>query len=346
MQDTIPAGLDVTPAEALCKNLLLAHVKDLQSEIRKPSSQPYFYLSNIHTCPRHLCYLLTDGDKRPAVNEYVQALFRSGREQESTVKRRLLSWGFEMMKAGEEVFIKYAGKLKAHHGEVMAKGKIDGEFHYGGQIIPAEVKSMGENMFKRLNTAEDLFDYEYTTKYMRQLLAYQYGKGLESGVFIITDCREHIKPIPVFLGNHLDFMELALKKMEEAWEAKIEGRQPERIKYHSKICGRCDFATLCLPDIVVGGSEVDDDPEHEALIARHEELKSAASEYKEAHEELSDTYTGKAETVVCQHFAVRSTKQTRMFYDTKALDDATRKSIEKPTEFWQVKVIDLTKAKA
>lgn len=341
--NTISQATQTTPAEELSRALLEAHVKDLQAKIRKPNSQPYFYLSGIHTCPRHLCYLLTDGDKRPAVNEYVQALFESGREQESYVKRKILEWGFEMMGAGREVFIKYAGKLKAHHGEVMAKGKIDGDFRFQGQIIPGEIKSMGEQMFKKLNTAEDLMDYPHTEKYLRQELMYMYGEGKESGVFILTDCRGHIKPIPIFLGNWLEFAEMALKKMEEAWEAKIEGRQPERIKYHSKICGKCDFATICLPDIVVGGSEVDDDTEHEAMVARHEELKPIAAEYKELHDELRDTYSGKPETVVCQHFAVRMTKQTRMGYDTKALDEATRKSIEKPTESWQVKVIDLTK---
>jgi hypothetical protein len=288
---------------------------------------------------------LTDGDKRKPVDEYVQALFESGREQESYVKRKILEWGFEMMGAGREVFVKYAGKLKKHHGEIMAKGKIDGDFRFKGQVIPGEIKSMGEQMFKKLNTAEDLMDYPHTEKYLRQELMYMYGEGKESGVFILTDCRGHIKPIPIFLGNWLDFAELALKKMEEAWEAKIEGRQPDRIKYHSKICGKCDFSTICLPDVVVEGSAVDDDPEHEALIARHEELKAAAAEYKEAHEQLRDEYTGKPETVVCQHYAIKPVKQTRKGHDYKALEESVLKSIETTTESWQIKITDLTKEK-
>jgi hypothetical protein len=353
MSTQAPASLEQTPAERLAQKIREEHARDLVSQIRTPSTQPYFYLSGIHTCARNLFYQVTAGDKRPPFDPYVQAILESGVLQESWVKRKLLDWGLEMLRAGEEVLIPYGGRLKEHHGELMGKGKVDGIFlfrddHTGpkGIEIPGEIKSMDGNKFKALNTVDDLLNKdEFTERYVKQLLTYMLGKNRENGVFVLTDCRGHIKPIPVFLHNHLEVAELALKTMEKGWEAKILGEAPDRIAFHSRICGRCNFAPICLPEQVLAGADVIDDPELEAALARELELKPLAAEYDELHENTKELFANRPRTTVSGRFEVTSATQRRKKVDTKLLDAETLAKITVPNDVHIVKVKDLlTKA--
>jgi hypothetical protein len=349
----VPEGLQKTPAERLAERIALEHAKDLLSRIRPQGKQPYLYLSGLHTCARNLYYQLEEGDKRPPVDPYVQGLFDSGQHQELWVKKKLLEFGLELQQAGKEVFVRYGGRLKAHHGEVIGKGKVDGIFHFvddltgpKGVKIPGEVKSMDGHMFKKLSTVDDLLDYAHTEKYLRQLLNYMLGESLENGVFVITDCRGHIKVIPVFLHNHLEVAELSLKKMEQAWEGKLAGEAPPRIAYHAKICGTCDFAPICLQDIVVGGSDRSDDPEEEALLARYLELEPASREAEVLWQEIKDRFQHRPLTNVAGRFevSVKVIKKKRL--NTKLLDQLEVEKASESKEERHVKVKDLLKKEA
>lgn len=350
---TTPQSLAKTPAERLADRITTAHAQDLISKRRQPSNQPYVYLSGIHTCARNLFYLMTEGEKRPEIDPYVLGLFESGQEQEAWVKRKLLTFGLEMLRAGDEVLIKYNGPVKELRGQLIGKGKIDGEFLLvdeltgpKGVLIPGEVKSMGENMFKRLNTVDDLLDYVHTEKYIRQLLTYMYGRERENGIFVITDCRGHLKPIPVFLHNHLEIAEQALRAMERAWEAKASGQAPERIAFHSKICGKCDFAPICLPETVVGGEvEAIEDPELEGLIARYLELEPAEKEAGELWDEIKDAFKHRPRAVVGQRFEVITKTRKNSRLDKTMIPEEILKAATKTGETRVIEIKDLLAGK-
>lgn len=195
-----------------------------------------------------------------------------------------------------------------------------------------------------------MFEQDWTQKYMRQILCYLLGNNIEQGLFILTDRANHWKVIPVFLGQHLDFAERTLQLIERAWEAKkaYEGGDanavPERIAYHSRICGTCAFAsTICLPEERIGGAEILDDPDTEAMLARHEEIKPVAAEYNVLHESVLALFRGKPQVTVGGRYVVipKSRKGTRL--NTKLLTDDERKRIQESTEIWTIKIDDISR---
>lgn len=327
--------------EQLITDMVESRKAQLLADVMPRSKQPYFYLSGLHTCPRNLYYLLADGEKQAPFNEYTLALFESGKQWEKMIVAQLLTLGFEWVKAQEVVEIKYAGKLKAHHGEVIGRGKIDGKIKYKGTEFPAEIKTMGQYAFDAIETVDDLMGSEFTEKYLRQLLCYLYGHEKEAGLFILSDCRGHLKLIPVYLGNHLEIAEMALRNMEKAWEAKIAKEPPDRIEYHHKICGKCAFNPICLPGEVIEGGDAIDDPEIESLLERHERLAPSAKEYDDAHESVKDLFKDRAKTTVSGRFIVTPSKRMRTSYDTKQLTPEQREEIKVETPFTVVNVEEI-----
>lgn len=344
METTIEKATQKPHVERLIDEIKAARSAKTKARIRKSESIPNFYLSSQHTCTRSLYYQLTEGDKRPPFNEYVQDLVDSGRDQEKIVKRELLEMGFELTMADERVVIPYHGQVKELRGKTMATGRIDGLIRYEGKEIVCEIKSTGENMFKRLVDADSLLKFEHTERYMRQLLTYLYAKNQEEGFFLIVDGRGHWNLFPIYLGNFLAEAELSLKKMEAAFEAAKSphiGAPPDRISYHSGICGKCQFNPICLPDQVIAGADSIDDPEVEASLARHEELRPAVAEYDDLHSTISDLFKGRPRTTVGMRFQVTCATQKRKKVDTKLLDPEVLKEITSETEITIVKIKDL-----
>ncbi len=294
-----------TPAiEGLIQDIWKAREDDLKGQIRPQSKRNYMYLSDIHSCVRHNYYSMAEGDKRKPFETYVIALMNSGNVWERETVRELMKYGFEVVLAQQTIVIPYAGRIKKLQGKTAARGKIDGMILYKRDQIPFEIKSMGQNVYARIETVEDLFSNEWTEKYVRQLLMYLYGNNKEYGFFLLNDRSGHWKMIPVYLGNWLDYAEKTLRLIEDAWEAKALDKIPDRIPYNHKICGRCNFNTICCPETVIEGGAVLDDPELEARLARHSELKPMHKEYGDLHEDLRALFKDKPQTTI-GHFIVQ-----------------------------------------
>ena len=335
----------LTPVEEAIKTLYQKRSERIRALIHPQSKQPYFYLSSVHTCARNLCYRLTHGDQRPEFDEYVQAKLEAGNEQERIVKGELLAMGYELIKAQERLEVPYQGPVEKLRGQVIAVGKIDGALRFGGVEIPTEIKACHPNVWTRLNSVDDLLKYEHAERYVRQLLLYVYAKNLEYGMFILVDFLGHWKFIPIMLGNYLEVAELALRTMEIAWAATAEKKEPDRISYHHKICGRCDFASICLPDVKVDGTaQVIDDPEIEATITRHEELKKISKEYDDLHDSLVAQFQNFPVSTVGR-WIIEAKKRKRTSYDAKQLSDEDRAKIKVETEFVVINIKDLDKVK-
>lgn len=330
-------SLEKTEVEKLIDVIKDSRSRWLRSRIYSPSTQPYFYLSNIHSCKRNLYYQLTEGNKREPVSEWLQALFDSGNMWERQISSDLLQMGIQLSMAQETIDIK-------KNGELIGRGKIDGVVVLNGKQIPVEIKSMDPNMFKRIREGiggvDDLLMYEYTEKYVKQLLMYLYGKNLNEGFFIIVDLRGHWKMIPVFLGNHLDIAETALKDMEDAYYCAKKKTVPDRI-HNYKTCSKCQFQELCLPNIPVEDAETLNDPDIEALIARHEELKPLKKEYDSLHDELAFSFRDKKRVLIGGRYDLICHKQKRRTYDYKKLDDDTLKNITIENEINIIKIKDI-----
>jgi len=230
--------------EELVTDIIETRTKVTLSEIREQSKRPYMYLSDVHTCYRHNYYSMVEGEKRRPVNQWLQDLFKSGHIWERETVRELMALGFDVIGAQQAVTVKYGGRDRSQHGQIIGKGKIDGMIRYKKTEFPIEIKSMNENVFNSITCVEDLFKKEYTEKYVRQLLMYLWGQGKESGLFIINDRANHWKILTIHLGNYLDYCEKILKNMEATWDARVAEKEPDRITYNHRLGG---LRSLVLP---------------------------------------------------------------------------------------------------
>lgn len=329
------SSLEAPAVDKLASEILEARLTHLKSRIRPQDKRDYMYLSDVHACTRHNFYSMAEGDKRKPMDEFVQARMEAGEIWEPKIISQLTDMGFQWVEGQVRV------EIKNRSGEKIGSGKIDGKIAYGGRRFPCEIKNLSENVFRRIQSVEDLFKTEWTEKYLRQLLLYMYGHNEEQGLFIITDRGGLWRVIPIYLGNHLDYAERVLKNMEAAFEAKKIGQAPDRIPYQHRLCGPCQFATVCQPTTVIEGGEVLEDPEIAAMLEQHELLKAKADDYKEIHESVKALFQGKPETTVNGRFIVKPKKSSRASYDTKLLDPKVRESIKKMTESWSVDIEDV-----
>jgi len=342
-----PTLTEKPAVEKLIDEIMDARQKSLKTKLREQTKRPYMYLSDIHRCTRHNYYSMVEGDKRRPINEWLICLFESGNMWERETVRELLDLGFDVILGQQSIEINYGGKLKSEKGKIIGKGRIDGMIRYGKERFPLEIKSLGENIFRQINTVEDLFRFEFTEKYLRQLLMYLYGNNLEQGFFLINDRSGHWKLIPVYLGNYLDYCEKVLRNMEAAWEAKVEGKEPARINYNHKTCGNCQFNAVCCPETILEGGDVLNDPELEAQIAIHEELKPKAKEYNEVHDSLKALFEKKPQTTIGRFIVIPKKTTRRGGIKISELPGDVQKSLEqyrgKPTDSWSFSVDNIEK---
>jgi len=332
--------LEEPVAEDLANDIVETRSQATKQKIRVQVKRPYMYLSDVHQCTRHNFYSMVDGDKRRPFTPWVQELVESGNVWERETVRELMGLGYDVIAGQQPIEIKYKGV-------VIGKGKIDGKIKFKKKAIPFEIKSLGENIFRGINSVDDFFKYEFTEKYIRQLLMYLWGEGIESGIFIINDRGNHWKVETVHLGNYLDYCEKVLRNMERAWDAKLAGKEPDRISYNHRICGNCQFNAICCPEMVIEGGVTLNDPELEEKIRRHESLKPLAKEYKDSHEDLAALFKKKAPTTIGNFIVTPKKTVTKGSIKLKELPTEVLKSLEqyrgKPTDSWQIKVDDITK---
>lgn len=263
-------------------------------------------LSDIQDCDRANVYGVLNWKERKGFDVDVIPKLQEGRFKEKKVVQELLEMGYEIRLQQEVVEIKGKG------GIMLARGRIDFKMYFERTIIPAEVKSLSYYVFNSIHCIDDLRFKSWTRKYLRQLLLYMFGNNVEEGLFILEH-RNQWKLLPVYLD--LGECEMLLQKLERAY-AHIESKTyPERIVYDMSICGKCDFAHVCLPDILNSPAELIDNEEYETMIDEHEKLKPIAGQYKKMHDKLKATMENIEKVIVGGRWLVQNVPSKRTVYD-------------------------------
>ncbi len=305
-----------TPADALADAIITRRRETLGRKIsayqRKNS-----ILSDVHDCERYMTHAVLDWDKRPAHDADLQARFDAGNIWEKQVVIELLGMGFEFQASQLPVTIKNRA------GDTIATGKIDGLISWDGRKIPVEIKTMVLHVFDQIKSVEDFQKKPWLRKYTRQLMLYMYGQGQEFGLFLITNGLGSWKLLPLTLD--LGECEQLLQRLERVHDAIQRKEYLNRIPYDPSVCGRCPFAVLCLPDIINKPPEQIDNPELEADLARHEELKPLSTEYARLHERFKETFSAVEKVIVGTRFLILMAPSNR---NTLELPEAIEKEIE------------------
>jgi CRISPR/Cas system-associated exonuclease Cas4 (RecB family) len=297
---------DTTPAVELADAIITRRREALERKItayqRKNS-----ILSDIGDCERQMCYSVLDWDKRPMHDADLQARFDAGKTWETQVSVELLSLGFDFQASQMPV------QIKNRKDELIASGKIDGFILWDKKKIPVEIKTMNIHVFDQIQNVEDFQKKPYLRKYTRQLSLYMFGNNAEFGLFLVTNGLGAWKLLPLTLD--LGECEALLQRLERVHESIKRKEYLPRIPYDQSICGKCPFSVQCLPDIMNKPADFIDNPELEADVTRHEELKPLASEYDGLHDKLKETFKGVEKAVVGTRWMILSVPSQRTTYD-------------------------------
>lgn len=320
MTESNGQALTIPKVETLKAELEKRREQTLAAKISSyPRKNPI--LSDIGDCDRQIAYGVAEWKIKKLPTIDLQARFEVGHLMEREMTKELLEMGFDFQGGQEAVTVHGKG------GILLATGRIDGFIKWEGEKIPVEFKSMHPNIFNQVETIEDFQRKPWLRKYIRQLQMYMFGHAKEYGLFGLTDCLGGKKWFILYLD--LGECELLLQRLENVVGHLSKGTLPDRINYSEQVCGRCDWAHMCLPDIMRSEAEILTDPELIAQLERREELDSLASEYDKLDKAVKAKLKGVRKGVAGEFFINGSEKTRRAF--------AKGPEIE-PTKYWQVDI--------
>lgn len=318
-----------TAADALIEEFQKRQAAAL-AKLKRSDPQHNPRASNIHDCARNIVHQVLDWEKKKPFDEWLLARFEEGRRQEAAVINRLRAMGFEVIDQDANgqltIAVPEQNGPEFRRGEVLT-GRIDGLIKWGDRWLPFEVKSLNPNLFNGIKSLEDFQKKPIYRRYLRQMQMYLLGRNAEMGLFILTDCQGHDLPIPVYLD--LGEAEWILKHLEKAARAIKKREYPERIPYDQSLCGSCQFAHVCLPDVINKGADMIENEVLEADLARHEELKPAAREYDFLHDKIKETFKGVEKALVGSRFLVQMVPSARTVYELPPEAEAEIAEIKK-----------------
>lgn len=244
-----------------------------------------------HACERYLVLRRTRWQEATLPDLSLQRIFNEGHIQERAVIRELEDAGFQVIEQQRDYEWKEY-QITAHlDGKVcispqVGDGTIPNDGHsHTARAVPLEVKSMSPYIFKSIQTAADLMNprYPHLAKYIAQLQIYMLLSNADKAVLILKDKSSgQLKELWMELDYHA--AEALIQKAQRINAAVAAGTIPERIPYAEKICGRCPFLAICLPDVKRDALEITTDPELEANLKRRHELAPLRAEYEQLDE--------------------------------------------------------------
>ena len=187
-----------------------------------------------------------------------------------------------------------------------------------------------------MDSMEDFLyaDKFWLRKYLAQLTMYLLMTNSQYGMlFLVNKANGQYKNIWVNLDY--TFAETIVKPAQTVNECVEKKEYPERIEYTSDVCGRCDFAHLCLPDVKnAPGMQIIDDEELTGLLTRREELKPYSSEYTKIDKQVKEKIEGKNNLVVGDYLIT-----------SKLISKTIPAKAETKSEYLTYKIVNINKEK-
>lgn len=231
-----------------------------------------------HACERHLYYMRTNWDK--ALLRDWKGISERGNQIADWWKRRMMGKGFSVIH--DQVPLS-----KELRDKYQISGRIDGRVGWG-EIKPVlyEFKTMIGHTYDKINSYLDIVNSNvpYIRMYSAQLQIYLYDNKESAGLFILCNPLTYEwKAIPVELNPA--YCQWILERAERVNTAMNINLPPDRIPFHHNICGKCDYAHICLPGMVNTGTPLVNNDHLEQVLIEREALKEKFERYKELDEE-------------------------------------------------------------
>lgn len=226
-----------------------------------------------HACERKLVLDRTRWREATLYDVGLQFIFDEGNLQEQAVLRDLADAGWQIIEQQRDYEWK-AYQITAHlDGKVVLP-----DLPYAP---PLEVKSMSPYIFKNIHDAKDLLEsrYAYLRAYPAQMMIYLLLSNSPRGVFIFKD-KSSGQLKEVWIDLDYGYAEALLKKAERINAHVAADTLPERIPYDEKVCGRCPFLHICLPEVKREALDLTTDPELEVKLIRRHDLDPLRKEFE------------------------------------------------------------------
>ena len=260
------------------RELRVARLERNANGKRSPRERPI--LSDIPDCDREIVYGITNWKDRPKITADLKARFEAGDWAEKAVKTELMEMGFDVTL--EQEYVEVHGRDEDGNKILLSRGKIDGvagkELNGVRYRFPIEIKSMNPNIYRQIKNLDSFQNKPHLRKYLRQIQMYLFGKNMEAGLFIITDCLGNWKIVTVYID--LGECEWILKRLEKVHNHLKNKTMPDRVPYAPDTCGRCHFAATCIPDIFNKGVPLIDKPQMDEDLERMAELEPYVDEWE------------------------------------------------------------------
>ena len=262
--------------------------KAIASEIRSYPVRSNWCSKLGHPCERHAVHNRTDWDKKQKHSVTTEMIFQGGKMIEKHIARTyLIKAGYDVVEEDRPVDTERSGTLR----RLQISGNLDFVIRKSGtrKEFPVEVKSINQWDFENINSIEDmtLSKKVWHRGYPAQLMLYMFGKDFETGMFLMIN-KATFEPKAIWTQLDYDYVEKLLKKAESTNKHMAAGTLPERIEYDDSICGRCEFAHVCLPDYMRSEAKVMTDPEMEDKLEELEALNVKVKPINDRVEELKD----------------------------------------------------------
>lgn len=301
---------------------------DIKESYRKQAKVYPCYVNRAseigHPCERFLFFQRTEYEKKSLPSVELMQIFAGGRLIEELCETELKQAGYKLIE----------GQRPYKDDRYQLSGHIDGKIEIDGALYPIEIKGINQHDFESLSNVNDFLKSgkSWLMKYPAQLLIYEYLTEAPAGImYIKSKSMAGFKAIPIFLYDHLDYVESLLKKAERINEAVKTKTKPPQIPYTDNICGYCDFLTTCLPDKEGIELNFQDDPTLEKMLIRYDELKPSKSEYDKIDKELSRIFKGQDRLVIGNYII------TGQMIDKKAYEipEDIQRQYEKNKPYWK-----------
>ena len=265
-------------ASTLAASIIGKRQERLEQRAHEPPFKPRRnYASGLSACARQMTYAHTHWQEKEPFNADGVAHMEDGTHEEKLVIAELVADGFDVVEQ----------QVQLDDDRYWVTGKIDGKLRWQGKRVPFEIKRVSPYAFDKLNSAEDFKATEWDLKRLRQLTLYLYLHSEEVGLFILSNGLGARKAIVVPLDYELG--EQILRSLDTVNAALKSGAMPDRILYHSKICGYCPFKRTCLPDMDFGAGAVMGDAELTDAVGTYLALKPQATQFEQVKRAIAAT---------------------------------------------------------
>lgn len=249
-----------------------------------------------HVCERKLVLDRTRWQEAVLYDVALQFIFDEGQHQEAQVLKDLTAAGWQIIEQQRDYEWK-AYQITAHlDGKVVLP-----ELPYAP---PLEVKSMSPYIWKQVNGPTDLLEsrHAHLRAYPAQMMIYLLLSNSPRGVFIFKD-KSSGQLKEIWMDLDYGYAEGLLKKAERINTHVAAGTLPDRIPYDEKVCGRCPFLHICLPEVKREALDLTTDPELETKLIRRHDLYPLKKEYEAIDEDVKAVFK-EHEKVVCGDFLI------------------------------------------